>query len=271
VHEPDNDEWDAFSRFGTRNLGGYPYLMPGERAASYELLWDMAFAGGWPVGRAGRIAARMVGRLPSPLAHATLPVMQRWASKGAGPFEVVLVKTVRSHLSVEWIAHRYQPVTVVVFRKPLNMLPGWLKLGWGSYFLDMQELVREALEPLGLWPSPTDRVANAMWSLCALEHMLRLAVARHPEWLVVRHEDLCADSLGGMRTVAEQIGISWSEAATTFLRDSDQPGTGWELKRVAHEEVDGWRRRLSPAELETAFAVLGQFATIGEARKDLRA
>src|SRR5688500_15773350 len=55
VYEPDNRGLDLLGWLGTARTGSVPSLEPGERPRDYELMWRVAFAGGWP--ERGAVAA----------------------------------------------------------------------------------------------------------------------------------------------------------------------------------------------------------------------
>jgi hypothetical protein len=88
---------------------------------------------------------------------------------------------------------------------------------------------------------------------------LESAAQRHPDWLIVSHEDLCADPPGGFKSLCAALGLPWTEEAAAFLAASDRPGKGLETRRVAAEQPTNWSRHLTPTQVEEVAGVLSLF------------
>jgi hypothetical protein len=259
VHEPDDDERAPFAPFATRGLGHLPDLRPGDAAPRYELMWEMAFEGGWPQRPWSSSAAHAAALLPPAVTRAPLLGLRRATHRRHGHRHHV-VKSVRTLFSAEWVADRCQPRVLVILRSPLNMLGSWLRLGWGSYGIDDHPRAQAWLEPLGLWPAPPEPgVANTIWTICARNHMLRQTAARNPQWQVAWHEDLSADPIPRFGSLSGALGLRWTEEASEYVRSVDRPGSGWDVVRVASEEVEVWRKRLDPEQLQVAQVMIDRF------------
>jgi hypothetical protein len=188
----------------------------------------------------------------------------RVASHRVKPTDTIIVKTVRADFAIEWLAESFRPRVVVVLRNPLNMLGSWLERGWGSHTLEDNDYVRGRFEPFGLWPPPplSSPVENAMWAICARSTLLREAAFRHPHWNVVEHEALCADPATEFHRLVDSLGLDWSDRIESFLHESNRPGTYWEVRRVASEQIERWRERLTPEQQAVAHTILRAFATV---------
>lgn len=173
----------------------------------------------------------------------------------------VVVKSVLCPLTLGWVAAR-EGATVVVVRRPLVEVVGsWIERAIGFYPLHHEpEVQRRWLEPLGLpGPSPTSERARVAWTVALLDEILEEAVRAHPEWVVVDHAELCRDPLGGFRALLDRVGLPWGEAVERFLAERNQPGEGFEARRVASDEVGRRRRAMAPAELAEVEAVFAAF------------
>lgn len=273
VHEPDNhlvlpDAWAA--KLG---LGSFPALAPRDTAPGFERLFHSAFGGGSrPSLRYG--SARLV--------HRAMPRSGRGALLGGGPSggtlrlagtlaegrperrgtpAGVVVKSVFCARSLEWLAERFSPAVVVVTRHPFSVIGSWATLGWDD-FLDLEPPARQdSLARFGV-PAPEAGAAwidRAAWHYGYLDAILSEAVARHPEWLVIGHEALCAEPHGTFRALAGRLGLGWNEAADGFLAASNRRGRGYSTNRLWAEEVDGWHTRLDPDDQERVVAGLAGF------------
>ena len=275
LHEPDNHLVRPDAWWAKRRLGPYPELAPGAGSADYEHLWAQAFAGGPRTSpayaglqllqRAG--APQMSGRLASGrLANCTLRPGDRHrftrplaASKTAGP---LVVKSVHCARSLEWIAQRFGPAVVVVERHPFGVISSWRKLGWDDFLDGDPRALRYATTVLGAAPLPAGApwLERAAWHYGVLSAHLQQARRRHPEWVVVRHEALCAGPDPAFRRLCPRLGLTFTEATARFLSASNRPGTGYSTNRLWHEQVDGGRSRLTPSEQALVLATLSRFS-----------
>ena len=63
---------------------------------------------------------------------------------------------------------------------------------------------------------------------------------------------------------AADVG-TWQDEAERFVRDSDQPGSGYSTRRVAADLPDQWRTRLDAAQVERIERVVQRFPSeVGE-------
>ncbi len=276
VDEPDGFR-DAFAFKVMMELGENAQLEPGAAAPDYRRLWAGAFAGGqrapgararfgeWTYHRAGTPArqhARAGGEpsrwLRAALANAAPPVADPHARN-------VLVKSVQCALAVEWLAHEFAPSVVVLFRHPLNTIASWREMGFvASETRNPREhevLTAFAAARWGVEPPPADAPAMAhhAFEFGVLTNALVDAAAAHPEWIIARHEDLCVDAPARLRALAEQLGLTWTDAAERFLRDSDRAGVGFATTRVTSDQPDRWRERLSVEDVDAIRGVLRTF------------
>jgi hypothetical protein len=153
-----------------------------------------------------------------------------------------------------------------VLRHPLNVVASHVALGWGASGLDRHHRLRTGggVRRAGLpWipdlepgATPLQRLA---WQIGLFVAALEAAVQRHPDWLVVGHDDLCADPPAGFKTLCAELGLPWTDEAAAFLAESDRPGKGLEVRRVAAEQPRNWARHLTPAQADEALAVLSAF------------
>jgi hypothetical protein len=276
VGEPDNEGKEPFAVRAKRSMGRFPVLAPDEEAPIYEQLWTDALAGRVR-GRtlregAGKFFLKKVTRpelraaysytapqvslrLRAISALATRPTVQQLGRN-------VIVKSVFAPMTVEWIDARWQPEILVVVRNPYNVLASWVELGYMQLDLHLHETVRRRYaEPLGIPPlqpgaTPLQHIA---WEVGLLSTVLRKAAEVHPTWRVISHEELCMNPDDHFKKMTEDLGLEWSEAADSFLKQSNKPGTGYDTKRVASEQPDRWKKRLSERQIAEIDSVLADF------------
>lgn len=276
VSEPDNEWPDAFALKAKIGLGRFPVLRQGDPAPSaYLELWRRALAGfegtrARPVLRRAMGMERIQRDLWRALCDHRSPRVAPWLRALAGSARppsrradgLPVVKSVHAPLAVAWIAARLGPRMVVVERHPLNVVASWLELGWGDCALSSNPGVRRRLEdPLGLPELPPDHspLAGVAWEIGLFTSALRAAAQAHPEWSTVSHEALCRDPAAGFAGLYRQLGLGWTEDVERFLEESNRAGSGYSTVRVAAEQPERWRRRLTSEQIREAWSVLSGF------------
>ena len=276
VGEPDNERKEPYALRGKRGLGRFPALKANDEAPEFAHLWDLAFEGRVSGKRYREMAARRLlarvtqteirAALCGPNGHrsARLRLVEALApapgrAQDAGN---VVVKSVYAPLCLEWLNRRYEPRVVIVLRHPLNVISSWLALGYRDSRLDENSSVRRGfVEPLGL-PLPgrtASPLARVSWEVGLLTSALEDAATKHPGWLTVTHERLCEDALGEFERLSGRLGLNWAEPARRFVIDSNRPGSGYAPQRVAHEQPQRWRSRLSDEQVSEIASVLHGF------------
>jgi hypothetical protein len=171
------------------------------------------------------------------------------------------VKSVHVPLALEWVASRFRPRVLVVVRHPLNTIASWLEFGWGGCYLDTHPRIRERFaHRWGLPELPEARslVQAITWEVALFTCVLHASADMHPDWLAVSHESLCGDPIEGFRDLYAGLGLMWTDDADAFVRASDRPGTGYSTSRVAADQPDRWKRRLTPEQIGESWSVLSQ-------------
>jgi Sulfotransferase family len=290
INEPDNEWPNVFALKAKLPLGRFPALVEGDRAPRYEQLWRRSLEGrrewryqtalAWKLDQKDRTMQELWRCLcdhANPRTSARLRFLATVARPPSEPVEGrrVMVKSVHATLALEWLWARFRPPTVVVVRHPLNVVASWLELGWGGCALDTNPRVWERfgdrwkLPRLDPKPSQPQRLA---WEAGLFTTALRDGADRHPEWIAASHEDLCMDPVARFRDLFERVGYPWSAAVEAFLQASNRPGEGWSTHRVAAEQPDRWRRRLTEAQLAEIRPVLSRFQApwVQDVAADLR-
>jgi hypothetical protein len=272
VNEPDGDH-DPFAFRARVGRPFPPALAAGDLDPDFERLFAGAFAGGRYAGTPrDRVARRLYRGVPiadrwrawldgsvSPkLRLAAALAVPRVAVPGEHP---VIVKSVRSELAMEWLVDRFEPRVLLVERNPLNVLASWVEL---EYARDPKEAAAVAVHARRRWdvaPPRADepRLVHQAFEYGVLAGALRESAARHDEWTVVRHEQLCVDPVTEFRALVAALGLTWNASVEEFLTESDREGTGYQTNRRARDQPERWRERLDAEQVETIRATLACF------------
>jgi hypothetical protein len=280
VNEPDNETSRPYAVRAKLPLGRYPVLGAGEQPPEgYQTLWERAFAAAdAPAGPRTRLAEallrragpterwsafcadppRVTPRLRAVSALAALP-------RPGGPTPHVVVKSAHASFAAEWLAARFQPRVVVVLRHPFNVVASWTELGWGGCGLDRNPRIVErylrrwALPPL---PPSCSRLTRVSWEIGLHLTVLESMAEGHPDWMTVRHEDLCLDPAAGLQALCTAVGLEWTDEAGIHLRQSNRAASGLVTMRVAAEQPERWRTRLSADQVREARETLQLFPAV---------
>lgn len=265
VNEPDNWEVEPLAVVGWRGLGEMPVLAPGDRADNYRLMWEFAFAGGWPSSHKlfDRVRrASTSSKVPRSLKHWMLSRTARAVARGKPAGGHQLVKSVLSLRSIEWVAHEFSPAIVIAWRHPLNLVPAWRERGWKNLY-EVDPDIRDRFENTVAWPPPTrEGFERSAWIVCAESVLLFERIDRHPDWLIVSHERQCLDPPGGFRNLFDRLGLEWTGEVEERLGATNNPGSGYETNRRSAEEPLRWKFRLSAGEQAEVLGVIDRFQQV---------
>lgn len=178
----------------------------------------------------------------------------------------VLLKLVYCSLALESLTSIAPNArVVVVLRHPCGTFASYRRLGWDprpDLFLADECLVADHLEPYveviesaqSFWER-----AGAHWAVMA--KVVSTQAADHPDWAVVQHEWLCEEPLARFRTLHRAMGLTWTDRADRFLRDTDRAGDAstYSLYRSSAAEPDKWTTELDQPDIAACRRVVEAF------------
>jgi len=169
----------------------------------------------------------------------------------------VLVKLVHASLNLAWLSATFPHAPqLYILRHPCGQFASWKRLGWEPQLerlLDNPRLVADHLDPFkdlirsarGYW----ERV-GAYWG--ATLYVVHRQSAAGDRRRIVAYEWLCQDPLPRFRELYCQLELGWTPEAERFIRESNTEGDGRSssLNRLAIDQVDDWKKRLSREDIE---------------------
>ncbi len=239
LHEPDH-----LGDLGVGENGMHPYLRLDQEDVAYRRVYDRAFAGvpivpfkpnrDWLIAQRRNIEMRLFG---------------------SG--RRVLVKTVFSLANTEWLARRYAPKVVVLLRHPCSIVYSihrkWPEARLRS-LLDQPALMEDYLEPWRDLISIAETPHEVLASRVGAYYYVALTMAsRHPDWLIISHEDLCRDPTTSFRNLHDWLGLQWSDVVQGRIDQSNRPKTDdavSHVNRVARDEIGKWRKLMTTDEID---------------------
>lgn len=278
LSEPDNETVHPYAVRAKLPLGRHPVLGQTDSAIEYERLWAAAFERG-EVDRSfkTRLAGRILRSTPRTALDRTFTGpkeppgarLRAVALMAGAPSTLprkdeesrILVKSVHVGFALDWISERFAPSIVILTRDPLDVAASWFELGLVRPWLVVpEEEARMLVDPVAL-PRSSDELPLVAWA-CVNVGLLTLALEqaanRHPEWPRFDHADLCESPERRFKELADHVGLRWTSAAGDYLTQSNQPGTGYETRRVSKDVAGRWRQRVSGEEADLMESTMQQ-------------
>lgn len=184
-----------------------------------------------------------------------------------------LLKDPFAVFSIPWFVQRLGADIVVVVRQPLAVAGSAKRLGWGfdtRWLLDQPLLMRDRLEPfrrkLEAQPDTLAAQSALLWTIVysvAWDYSHEL-----PRVHLVRHEDLSREPVQRFARLYGSLGLSFDARARRAIErttssenpaetDLSVPGS---IMVDSTANLESWRRRLTPEEVETVKARTDQLA-----------
>lgn len=180
-----------------------------------------------------------------------------------------LLKDPFAVFSAEWFARNFKSRVVIIVRHPAAVVSSFLRLNWDFNFSDLLGqplLMRDWLEP---YRKDMEEIsgdsADILVQGSLLWRMVYRVVAalreRHPEFIILRHEDLSMDPINGYKGLYTTLGLRYSESVREEINKSSSGENPSELpvKAIHSVRVDSqaniknWQRRLSSLEIERIY------------------
>jgi hypothetical protein len=187
-----------------------------------------------------------------------------------------LLKDPFAVFSTPWFAKRLGCKVVITVRHPAAFASSLKRLNWLFDFqplLDQPLLMRDHLEPYReemQCMSPEDVVGQGalLWKL--IYRSVRADAERNPGFIVVRHEDLSRDPVGGYRDLYSSLGLEFTPRVEKFILSSSSSENPVELSRKkvhgfkldSRANIAAWRKRLTDEEVDRIHKITEEIAPL---------
>ena len=175
-----------------------------------------------------------------------------------------LLKDPFAVFSTPWFAARLNCKVVITVRHPAAFASSLKRLSWPFDFQDLLNqplLMRDYLEPYraeiqSIKTADLIGQAALLWNV--IYGTVHLTRALHPEFLIVRHEDLSRDPIPGYRALYETLNLEFTPRVENMILNSSSSENPREpsrkniyaIKLDSRANVDNWKKRLEPEEIE---------------------
>ncbi|MFP3882739.1 MAG: sulfotransferase [Actinomycetota bacterium] len=186
-----------------------------------------------------------------------------------------LVKDPIALFSAEWLAGRFDMDVVVMVRHPGAFAWSYERIAEPNRFNDLLHQPALMEGPLEPYADEIERAAGTDDSIYQAAILWRVMYgtvaryrARHPDWVVARHEDLSTDPLETFPTLFGLLDLTFTDdtrkfiALTTSERNPVEAPDGvlHHIRRNSRENVHVWQTRLSTEDISRVRRLTGDVA-----------
>lgn len=188
----------------------------------------------------------------------------------------VLLKDPFAVFSTPWFAKRLNCKVVITVRHPAAFASSLKRLNWPFNFQDLLNqplLMRDHLEPYRaeMQSMKADDVigqAALLWKL--IYRSVHLTQEAHPDFIVVRHEDLSRDPIPGYRDLYKILGLEFTSRVEKFILNSSSSENPKELSRKqvhgfkldSRANIAGWKKRMTAEEIDRVREITQEIAPL---------
>lgn len=174
-----------------------------------------------------------------------------------------LLKDPHAAFSSEWLSHTFNMSVVVIIRHPASFVASIKRLNWRFNFYDLlrqDRLIKDYLyefkEQMNKPNMDIIEEASLLW-LC-IYSVLDKYIRNNPEWIVIKHEDLCSHPEEEFALLYKKLGICFTEGIKKKISEyssSSNPTEAPEnavhyLKRNSKGVVCQWKDRIISSDID---------------------
>lgn len=152
-------------------------------------------------------------------------------------------------MSAEWMAEEFDARVVLLARHPAAYVASVKRLSWRTPLEDFtsqrdlldwlpEGLAEELLARVAQRPEPPEGVFDLVDAVLCWKvhhHAVFRYSTEHPNWILVRHEDLAMRYLEGFENLYRRLGLSWSKDRAREVEDHCSPTNRVVRGEVVHE------------------------------------
>jgi sulfotransferase family protein len=175
----------------------------------------------------------------------------------------LIIKDPIACFSSDWLFENYNLQILVVLRHPGAFAASLKRMNWTFSFqnlLQQDQLMKDHLFPFRaeMKAEPQELIEQAALLWKVIYHVLIGFAAKHPDWIIVKHESLSLNPVAGFRDLYARLGLKWSPRAmqeiishTSAQNPTEPPqGVAQTLKRNSAGNVGRWKSSLTKQEIQ---------------------
>jgi hypothetical protein len=188
----------------------------------------------------------------------------------------ILLKDPFAVFSTSWFAKRLNSRVVISVRHPAAFASSLKRLNWPFNFQDLLDqplLMRDHLGPYReeMQSMRVDDVigqAALLWKM--IYRSVRAVREHHPDFILVRHEDLSLNPIPSYRALYTSLGLEFTPRVEKIILNSSSSENPRELsRRTVHgvkldsrANLDNWKKRLTAGEIERIYTMTEEISKL---------
>ena len=168
-----------------------------------------------------------------------------------------LIKDPLALMATEWLAQKFNCDVVALVRHPAAFVASLKVKNWThsfDHFLEQKDLMKK-LEPFAgqiekYVKVPPDIIDQGilLWNIDY--YILDQYRKNHPDWIIIKHEDLSLDPVGEYKNIYQKLDLNFSKTVENKIRASSSASKAGHLTRDSKKNIHTWKKRLDPKEIE---------------------
>ena len=267
IHEPDNEKKKIIPLLLKKNVHRFPAFEGGMKDSFYYLLWKKSLLGGYSN------FSKLVTLIFKPKSNYENYIKYKCNNHFNDIYSIadslllsilgkiihislfwkrakrrVIVKSVHSVLSIDWLMNTFNIRLVVLVRHPANVIASYLKMNMSDADREVkvpeigQNHIKEYIMERNL---RDDKLGRMAIQVCSFYKYIELMTNKHSQIKLIKHEDLCQDPVGKFKDLFSYLNLNWSKKVEDFLNEKNRLGDGYKISRIASKEADKYKKNLS--------------------------
>lgn len=181
----------------------------------------------------------------------------------------IIIKDVATFSSTTWVADRWDPDVVLIFRHPGAYAASVRRLDQNNRELNRMRLLLQNPYVRGSISDTTyescvaitDPLAASIASWALRTRLVFDDIKTHPNWHLIHYEELAADPVSMFQALYEDLGLEWTDKiAQTIKATSNANADGkFSTSRVSLTRINGWKKELTSDDVATVRRTLDLF------------
>lgn len=195
--------------------------------------------------------------------------------------KTILIKDPIALLSADWIAREYSAQVIIMIRHPAAYVNSIKRLNWDMSLTSFstqekfmatlpEDLASEIYIHVKNKPESSGYyLEDAALSWKVFHYVIHRYQQFHPEWLFIKHEDLCGDFINGFQRLYSWLDLPWSEEVENQIKQYCQSQNIIPtekqihvLKRDSLSIPQGWKQSLISDEINRIRKITGNIADL---------
>ncbi len=189
-----------------------------------------------------------------------------------------LLKDPFAVFSIPWFYDTFDCQIVITVRHPAAFASSLKRLNWPfdfNHLLSQPMLMHDLLEPyraqmLALVQQPQNIIDQASLLWCMVYKAIQTYREKLPDLLVVRHEDLSINPIGGFMRLYDQLDLHFTQDVRDAILGSTSSKNPKELTRNkvhsvtldSKANIDNWKRRLQKEEIKRIHDITSEVSRV---------